>query len=155
MAWTYGESPGTDTDSGRRDAVRLLIGDTDTNDQQLQDAEVDFALSQANNAVYSAAAIAARAIAGKYGRLVDTSFDSVKTSYSQRRDQYLVLAQNLEKQAKKYGSLGVPVAGGISISDMDSVEEDDDRPKPAFRRGQFRERGFGPNQDPDWDYDGS
>lgn len=149
MAWTYNSTPGTDTAAKRRDAVRLLVGDTNTNDQQLQDAEVEFALSQANDKIYSAAAIAARAIAGKYSRLVDTSFDTVKASYSQRRDQYLAIAEQMEKQARSFGSLGVPAAGGISLSDMDSVEEDPDRPQPAFKRGQH-ENPPSHDEDAEW-----
>jgi hypothetical protein len=49
------------------------------------------------------------------------------------------------------GSLGVPLAGGISISAMDLVEEDSDRVEPAFKRNQFSNP---PDDDGDdwWDY---
>ncbi len=36
MAWTYGGDPSANA----RDAIRFLIGDTDTNDQLLNDAEI-------------------------------------------------------------------------------------------------------------------
>jgi hypothetical protein len=37
MAWSYDETDlGTTTASGRLNSVRLLLGDTDTNDQQVQ-----------------------------------------------------------------------------------------------------------------------
>lgn len=139
MAWTYSSAPGTSTASGRRDAVRMLVGDTDTNDQQIQDEEIAFALDQAGDGVYQAAAIAARAIAGKYARRVDTDFETVSASYSQRQKHYLSLAVKLDRQAiLQGGGIGTPVMGGISESEMDSVEDDDDRVESAFRRKQFR-----------------
>lgn len=140
MTWTYSNSPGTDTAAGRRDAVRALVGDTDTNDQQITDEVIAFFLSQSSDDVYSAAALSARSIAGLYARQVDADFEGVSSKYSQLRDNYYELATRLDRQAKKYGAvgLGVPVAGGISISEIDSVEENDDRPDPFFRRRQFR-----------------
>jgi len=48
MTWTYGGAPGTTTSATRRDAVRLLVGDTDTTDQQITDEEIAFGLSQAS-----------------------------------------------------------------------------------------------------------
>ena len=47
MAWSYDATDlGTGTVSGRLNSVRLLVGDTDTNDQQVQNEEVIFALAQ-------------------------------------------------------------------------------------------------------------
>lgn len=139
MAWTYNNAPGTSSATGRRDAVRWLVGDTDTSDQQVTDEEVTFALSEAGDNVYSAAALVARGIAGKYARLVDNSFETVDTSYSDRQKHYQQLATKLEQEARSRGGrLGTPVAGGISIDTMDSVEDDSDRPDPAFTRRQHR-----------------
>ena len=42
MAWTYDGDPSANA----RDAIRFLIGDTDTNDQLLADAEVAWVNSQ-------------------------------------------------------------------------------------------------------------
>lgn len=140
MAWTYNGTPGTATAAERRDSVRFLVGDTDTTDQQVQDAEITFALSQASNDIYLAASITAEAIAGKYSRLVNSSFEGMRTDYSDLVSQYQSLARKLKQDSKKFGSTGIgsPDAGGISISEIDSVEDDSDRPTPAFRRGQFR-----------------
>lgn len=140
MTFTYGGTPGTATAAERRDSVRWLTGDTDTTDQQSSDEEIAFALSQASNDIYYASSIAAKSIAAKYARLVDTSFEGMRTDYSDRQIHYTNLAQKLEKDAKRFGTsgLGVPDAGGISIAEMDSVEDDSDRPSPAFSRGQFR-----------------
>jgi hypothetical protein len=139
MTWTYGGAPGTTTSATRRDAVRLLVGDTDTTDQQVSDEEIAFALSQTSDDIYNAGALMCRTIAGKYSRLVDTSIESVSSSYSQRAKQYSELAVRLVKEGKRLGSvgLGVPVAGGMSISEMESVEDDLDRVPSAFRVDQF------------------
>lgn len=139
MTWTYGGAPGTTTSATRRDAVRLLVGDTDTTDQQVSDEEIAFALSQTSDDIYNAGALMCRTIAGKYSRLVDTSIESVSSSYSQRAAQYLELAARLVKEGKRFGSvgLGVPVAGGMSISEMQGVEDDTDRVPSAFRVDQF------------------
>lgn len=139
MTWTYGGAPGTTTAATRRDAVRLLVGDTDTSDQQVTDEEIAFALSQTSDDLYNAGALICRVLAGKYARLVDTSFETVSSSYSQRATQYAALAVRLSKEGKRIGSvgLGVPVAGGLSISEMEGVESDTDRVQSAFRVDQF------------------
>lgn len=139
MTWTYGGAPGTTSAATRRDAVRLLVGDTDTTDQQTSDEEIAFALSQGSDDVYIAGAVICRALSGKFARLVDTSIESVSSSYSQRATQYAELAVRLTKDSKRLGSggLGVPDAGGMSIADMISVESDPDRVPGAFRIDQF------------------
>jgi hypothetical protein len=139
MTWTYTAAPSTTTPEGRRDAVRVLIGDTDTTDQQITDEVIAFALDQSGDEVYEAGAIIARSLAAKYARLVDTKVEDVETKYSQRRDTYMQLARDLEAQAEKYGSssLGVPIAGGISISEMEAARDDTDRVPALFKVGQF------------------
>jgi len=140
LTWTYTDSPGTDTAAERRDAVRLLVGDTDTNDQQVTDESIAFYLSQSGDDVYGAAAASARAIAASYGRRVNTAFEGVRADYGDLQAHYLSLASRLDREAKLKGAaLGQPKAGGISISDMDAADDDDDRPLPRFRRGQFED----------------
>ena len=52
MAWTYDATLlSISTSVGRRYSVRLIIGDTDTTDQQLQDEEIDFFLSQGGDSI--------------------------------------------------------------------------------------------------------
>jgi hypothetical protein len=140
VTWTYDGSPGTSTAAERRDAVRLLIGDTDTNDQQVTDEEITFALAQTGDDIYLAAAVMARTLAGKYARQVDSKFDALSISNGQRAQQYLRLATQMEKESKKRGNtgLGTPLVGGISQDDVDSVRDDEDRVDPRFRMGQFQ-----------------
>jgi len=137
MTWTYTGTPGQDSAAERRDAARLLVGDTNTNDQQVSDEEIAFYLSEASNNTYRAAAIAAQGLAAKYARSVDTAFEGVRSSYSQRATHYKQMALQLEAKAVSAGGLGMPSAGGISISEIERVDNDTDRVKPVFKQGQF------------------
>jgi hypothetical protein len=123
--------------------VRHLVGDVDASDQQVQNEEIFFSLSQASDDIYEAASLTARAIAARYGRLVDTSVDQtgIQASYSQRQKHYMDLAFELDRQAKKYGgaTLGVPSAGGLSRSEVMAVDSDDDRVPSMFVIDALRE----------------
>jgi hypothetical protein len=138
--WSYSASNlNTTTASGRLNSVRLLVGDTDTTDQLVQDEEILFGLSQANNNVYYAAAWTCRVIASKFSRMVDTQLSgALSASYSDRAKQYNQLASQIEAQGKKTSgkSLGV-FGGGISVADVTLAHEDPDRVKSAFKVGQF------------------
>ena len=139
MAWSYDEGNlNTDDTLGRLNAVRLLIGDTATNDQQVQDEEVVFGLAQANNNVYSAGAWVCRTLAAKYSRNVDSEISgALKESASQLQDHYNSLADNLEYQGSKLGGLGI-AAGGIRVSTVDGVRANTNRVKPEFNKDQFK-----------------
>ena len=119
--------------------VRFLVGDTDKEDLLLTNEQILFALNQTGDDVYAAAAICARAIAGKYSRQVDTRFESVASDYSQRAENYYKLARRLERESKKYGKrgLGIPAAGGLTYSDMELADKNIDRVKPKFKQDQF------------------
>lgn len=134
MAWTYSGDPA----SSEKDYVRFLVGDTDTNDQLVQDEEIEAVLADEGN-VSLAAAIIAEAIAGKYSRLADISVGKTSISYSQRAASYLALATRLRKQSKQKAIFRVrPYAGGISRSDKENVENNDDRVKPIFEKDLFK-----------------
>jgi len=146
MAWTYGGDP----ENSDRDAVRLLIGDTDSTDEQLSDAEVDYFLTE-KTSVPASAIEAVRAIIAKYGRKVDKSVGDLKISYSQRLAWYVALENRLkQKIASKYCT---PVAGGISAARKAVVEQDTDRVTPAIERDQFSYPGTGSDSDADENYD--
>lgn len=140
MAWSYDETDlGTDTASGRLNSVRLLLGDTDTNDQQVQNEEVVFALAQSNDNIYFSAAWLARTVSSQYARKVNTSFDgALSADYSDLSAQYFKLAENLEYQGKKAGAVVGIKAGGISKAAIDNVRANTDRVTPSFRRDRFR-----------------
>lgn len=140
MTWTYDNFDlSTTSDTGRLNSVRLLIGDTDTTDQLVQDEEIIFALGENNDDVYLASSWLCRVISAKFARLVDTQLDGVlEAKYGQRAKQYALLAVQMESLGRKSSgrALGVS-AGGISKTVMEAVDADPDRPVPAFRMGQF------------------
>lgn len=140
MSWSYDPRDlGTDTHTGRMNAVRLLIGDTDPEDQQVTNSEVEFALEQNSNNIYQAAALNARTISAKYSRQVNQELDgAIKAQYSDLRVHYSALADSLEQQATKYNRLNLQ-AGGIKVSVVEAVEDREDRVKPKFKMGQFEE----------------
>jgi len=148
MSWTYGGDP----ENSDRDAVRLQIGDTDTNDQQLTDSEVAYYLSE-NGSVIGAAFGAVSAIIAKYARLVDEAVGDLKVSYSQRLAAYKELRSQLKsRRAVKHG---MPVAGGLSLARKETVESDTDRVAPAIERDEFSFPGTESSRDSDLDYDDS
>ena len=138
--WSYDPRDlGTDTHTGRMNAVRLLIGDTDHMDQQVTNAEIEFALDQNSNNIYHAASLNARTISAKYSRQVNQELDgAIKAQYSDLRVHYSALADSLEQQATKYNSLNIQ-AGGVVASIVEAVEDREDRVKPKFKMGQFDE----------------
>jgi hypothetical protein len=73
MSWSYDPTNlDTATVAGRLNTVRLLVGDTDTTDQQVQDEEIVFALTETNNNIYAASSWVARTIASQYSRWLKT-----------------------------------------------------------------------------------
>jgi hypothetical protein len=140
MAWSYDATDlDTTTASGRLNTVRLLLGDTDTNDQQVQNEEVNFGLAQTNNNVYFAAAWCARTVAAKYSRQVNTSLDgALSADYTDLAKQYTSLAETLEYQGKKTGAVVGVAAGGITKSGIATVRANTDRISGSFRRDRFR-----------------
>lgn len=117
-------------------SVRFLVGDA-IEPYQLSDAEIAFSLDQMNNNTYLAAAFCARALSAFYARRVDTRFETIDSKYSQLRDSYERLARSLESQGKKQGGLGLPIAGGLTKSEVDLATQNTDRLDPYFYDGMF------------------
>lgn len=137
MAWTYTDDPTTVPS----DLVRLLIGDTDSNDQLMTDGAIDYALNRYSNDAYRAAALCARQLAAKFAREVDSSLESVRLSASQKHAQYMKLAVEIEKQ----GGISSEIGGfvdGVSVASVETNREDTDRLSPSFLQGQFNNPGI-------------
>jgi len=140
MAWSYNAADlNTTTAAGRINTVRLLVGDTDTNDQQVQNEEITFSLSENGDNVYYSGAWIARAISSKYSRKVTTQLSgALSADYSDLAKQYRVLADSLEYQGKTSGaSVGI-LAGGLTKSKVTSVRQNTDRIEGSFRRDRFK-----------------
>ena len=140
MSWSYDPTDlDTTTSSGRLNTVRLLVGDTETLDQQVQDEEITFGLSENGDNIYYAGAWIARAIASKYSRKVNTSLDgALKADYSDLAKQYKVLADDLEYQGKTSGAVIGILAGGITKSGIEAVRANTNRIEGSFRRDRFK-----------------
>ena len=140
MAWSYDERNLNTTDAlGRLNATRFLIGDTNEDDQQVQDEEVAFALAQANNNTYFAGAFLCRTIAAKYSRNVDVKISgALEETSSQLQAHYLELAEALEYQAQKTGGVLGIKACGITVSAVDGVRANTNRVTPKFNKDQFQ-----------------
>lgn len=135
MTWSYSGNP-ADSDLDR---LRFLIGDVDSNDQQLSDEELNFLLAQ-NSIIVQAAVGACDAIIAKYSRLVDQKTGDIDTKYSQRIAAYENLKKALPTSPAATDDSApspwpVPYAGGISEADMDTETDDEDRVGPVFAVG--------------------
>jgi len=112
--------------------VRRWIGDVIQNDQQLQDSEILYFISE-RQTVLGAAADCARAIAGQYSRKVDvTSPGEIRTAHGSQAAKYAALAKQLEMMARSRGAGINPYMGGISVADKTLVQSNSDRVQPAF-----------------------
>lgn len=127
MAFSYSGDPS----NSDLDAIRFLLDDTDSTDYQFEDAELEYLIGLFPNNIYYAAAVGAERLASKFSSSPNISADGV--SYSQGS-----LARNWFNRAKELRYLGKrlnrakPYVGGISESDKESVENDEDRVEPHF-----------------------
>lgn len=125
MTWTYDTALTAD-----RDKIRLMIGDTDTNDQQFSDEELTYFRTEAGNN-RGAALMAVEGLIAKYSRQVDKRVGDLSLSASQRVAQYKALRQTiLDREI----ATAQPFAGGISISSKQTYEDDTDLVRPSFYR---------------------
>lgn len=140
MTWSYDNTDlTTDTSTGRLNSVRFLIGDTNTSDQQVQDEEITFALSQSNDNIYKAGSYICRTLANKYAREVDIDLDGqlAVDGMSNLSEKYNLMAISLEAQYKgSTATLGV-FGGGLTKSDVTASLLSPTSVQPVFRRGQF------------------
>ncbi len=129
MTWTYNE-----TLPANLDKVRLLIGDTDADDQQLQDEAIAFHLTE-EGSVYAAAAACARSLMAHYARRVTFSSAGLSLAASERVRHYTTLALTLERRASSAAgnSLGAAVVGGVSEAELTTAREDTDAVQPRIR----------------------
>lgn len=116
--------------------VRRLIGDSDSSDYLLSDADIVEILTDNSDNVNAAAAEAARAIAAQLARNEDISINESSLRGGSAYQQYIALAEKLEKRAATANA--IPFAGGISVADKESRETNTDRVTPAFSRALHR-----------------
>jgi hypothetical protein len=131
VTWTYGANPydpDLNASGSKIDAVRLEIGDTNEADQLLQDEEITYYL---RHPLLYAAAYACEAVSAKYARQVDKMVGRLRISATAKAQQYRDLSAMLKRRA----ALGTGIyAGGLSVNDKQSTEQDSDRVAPVFTR---------------------
>ena len=131
MTFTY--TPG-DTGNGTR--VRLLIGDTDPEaplQQRLENEEITDLLTMFG-AYRAAAAAAADALAAKFARLATEKRMGQASLAWKRYESLTALAKTLRASAS---FAALPFAGGISVAQKQSLDQDTDRIQPSFVKGMM------------------
>ncbi len=128
MAWTYNSDQ---LATSERYQVRLEISDTDPQNQQLQDEEIDYALTQERN-MWSAAARCAEMIGRRVLGKADVRLGrSMMVTYTKMAEQWFVMAKCL--RAKALGTTP-PFVGGMSASDKIAYNQDTDLLAPLFTK---------------------
>lgn len=117
-----------------KDAVRFLLGDTDSAVFVLTDPAILYLLTVYGNP-FLAGAAAARSLAATYAKRVSKRVGPLAISYSDLSRNYFDLADRLQSQGEQIGA--TIYAGGTSISDMTAVSANKDRVPQPFARGQF------------------
>ncbi len=145
MTWTYSGDPA----SSVRDAVRFIVGDTDTTDQLISNEEIDYLITK-NGTVTRSASESARAISAKFARLMSRSIGGLSADFSAKYRQYLELADNL--LTKDELSPVSPYISGFSRSDKEAVELNTDREPTFSRKGIMDNPRSQPSDESPYDY---
>ena len=128
MSWSYSGDP----NQSKRDAVRFVIGDTDTNDQLISDEEVDY-LVTLHGTLNRSASECCRAIAAKFARNMNRSIGGLSADFSAKYRQYMELANSLMSK-EELEPVG-PFISGYKRSEKESRELDNDRETTFGRKG--------------------
>jgi hypothetical protein len=148
MTWTYSGDPSANA----RDAIRFLVGDTDTTDQLITDEEIAWVnteasgTSTATTALYDAAYRCCITIASKLARQADKQIGDLRVSMSQKADGYRKQAQELKSLSMREGGVPIPYAGGITFSDKEIDQDNSDIFAGWFASGQFNNQRDGGGQ---------
>lgn len=126
MTWTYDTSLSTDLAK-----VRFLVGDTDTNFQQLSDEEINSLISQYSSVLRSSIQ-AIKGLISKYSFKNNETVGKISVNYDNVIKALSDRLKQLELEALNSG-LGI-YAGGISKTIRETIEDNTDIIKPFFTR---------------------
>lgn len=115
MSWTYSADPS----SSPKDAVRWLVGDTDPDDQLVQDEEINWNLTQYGGEIYRAASDTAYNISAFFVREAQSTSKSVgglsiSKSFGDKAQRFERLAKDLLIKSRRV-SPPVPNADGDAL----------------------------------------
>jgi hypothetical protein len=130
MTWTYNPASIATTTLFQ---LRWLIGDTLVKDQQLQDEELTWAMTQ-RTSIYGAAADCCRSLAARMSREADATQGPAHTNYSVRARNYRAQAGAYDVQAM-VRSAGLAYSGQLSQADYQNMINNTDRIGPQFSIG--------------------
>lgn len=119
MSWTYTQNPASST----KDAVRYLVQQTSTNDPVLvQDAEIDWAITQTGNA-YAAAVMVAESMLQSYAGkdALSLTVGNLSETYGDRSARLQQTLANLKRRMSLYARTD---AGGITLASREARLED-------------------------------
>lgn len=136
--WSYSGDPR----ESAKDATRFLCGDTDQQDPLLQNEEIEYFLAMYNNTPLNASIRCCEAIMMKFARLVDESVGQVKLAFNQKYKAYQAMVKELKQRLATEDAS--PYCGGISISDKQIQDANQDRVRPDFTKHMMEDRQFSP-----------
>jgi hypothetical protein len=144
MAFTYEANLSLD----KKDQVRFLVGDTDSDEFFLHDDEINWLIAQwgSKGSAYYCAAMAAESIAAKFAREVTTNSDSQTVNTSELQEKYLNLAARLLRQHETLLTGGVVDMGGVNAGE----QPDPTVTSPAFGTGMHDFVEAGAQDNGDW-----
>ena len=138
MAWTYGNDPiSGGTAAQKRDAVRFLTQDTDTNRQLATDEEVTFALAEEHN-VYTAAAAVLDSIIYRLVGIASKKIGDLSITFNLEK----ALARVERLRARGRAQYEVPINLAQSKDSKTSLVDDTDWVEPFFERKQHDFKSF-------------
>ncbi len=133
MSWSYSGDPS----ASQRDELRFKIGDTDPTNPELQDEELDYIITNISSSgtynVLKGCMVALRAIVAKYKALCDEKVADVDVKWSQRFKEAKQALQLYTEEHSKAALTGA-YAGGISVGDKRSQQNNPDRTIPKFTK---------------------
>ena len=131
MSWSYTADPLNNS----VDELRLLIGDTNSSDPQLQDEEIQYFLSKYSSVSQASVAAVTNLIA-KYSRLADETTAELSIKWSQKAQAYRRLKDDLSDPVTSSSPLSF--GGGISNLDIDTRRANADRFDETFKIGMHK-----------------
>lgn len=135
MAFTY-----ADPSNSNLEAVRFLIGDTDSAKAQLTDAEINYLLTESGSDVYLSASSACLSLASKYARMVDKEVGDLALDYSQRQKAYIELSKELKRQMARKKSPNI-FCGGLTTAGKETYTDNTALVQPTFYRDITTDEG--------------
>lgn len=132
------------------DQLRLMTGDTGTS-EIMPDAQYDLVIAIESDNIYNAAFLASNSIAGIFAVKVSLTAGPVKLENQQKYEHYTDLADKYRQMAREgqgdvNGGGGsslaaAPCITGISISEMETVNENTDRVPSKIKMGMDDNNG--------------